>query len=160
LLTIAGTAIAADEWKSFDFAEDGFAIDFPKAPLITTQGFSPETMVRADQYYVGTDFYTFIVGATLFRHDVREQIRGDEELLRLLIDIFVADCASHNERPLLVRGATAREVSAEHCEGGPATKARYYLVDDWLYQVTVFGSSDTGNTETQRFMESFRIIGK
>jgi hypothetical protein len=29
LLTIAFTAIAADEWKSFRFAEDGFAIDFP-----------------------------------------------------------------------------------------------------------------------------------
>ena len=160
-LAIAGTAIAADEWKSFCFREDGFAIDFPEAPLTTNQGFNPETMVRMHQYYVGIKSYFFMVGATLFRNEVRKQIGTDEGLLRPLIDIFVANCASHIERTILVRGAAAREVSAENCERGPETKVRYYFVDDWLYQVTVVGPSDMGNsTETLHFMDSFRIIGK
>jgi len=161
LLAIAGTIVAADDWKSFQFAEDRFAIDLPEAPVITNRGFDPETMVRTRQYYVGIKSYTFIVSATLFRHEAREQIGGDEGLLRLLINIFVANCASHRERTILVPGATAREISAENCERGPATIARYYFVDDWLYQVTVVGPTGMGSSiETQHFMESFRIIGK
>ena len=161
LLATAGTIVAADDWKSFQFAEDGFAIDFPEAPLTTNQGFDPETMVRTHQYYVGIKSYTFMVSATLFRHEAREQIGGDESLLRLLINIFIADCASHREREILVPGAAAREISAENCERGPSTIARYYFVDDWLYQVTVVGPTGVGfNIETQHFMESFRIIGK
>src|SRR5262249_20754380 len=68
---------------------------------------------------------------------------------------------SHRERTILVPGVTAREISAENCERGPATTARYYFVDDWLYQVTVVGPTGMGSSiETQHFMESFRIIGK
>jgi hypothetical protein len=161
LLAIAGTAIAANDWKSFQFAEDGFAIDFPEIPVATNQGFDPETMVRMHQYYVGIKSYIFMVSATLFRHEAREQIGGDERLLRLLINIFVANCASHRERAFLVPGAAARQISAENCETGPATMARYYFVDDWLYQVTVVGPTGMGNSrKTQHFMKSFRIIGK
>jgi hypothetical protein len=160
-LAIAGTAIADDSWKSFQFAEDGFAIDFPETPAAANQGFDPETMVRMHQYYVGIKSYIFMVSATLFRYEAREEIGGDERLLRLLIDIFVANCASHGERPVLIRGAAAREVHAKNCERGPATMARYYFVDDWLYQVTVVGPTGMGNSrKTQHFMRSFRIIGK
>ena len=160
-LAIAGTAIADDSWKSFRFEDDRFAIDFPDAPLTTNQGFNAGTMVRTRQYYVGIESYTFIVSATLFRYEAREEIGGDERLLRLLIDIFVANCASHGERPVLIRGAVAREVHAENCERGPATMARYYFVDDWLYQLIVVGPTGMGTSiETQHFMQSFRIIGK
>lgn len=161
LLAIAGTIVAADDWKSFKFAEDGFAIDLPDAPVTTNQGFDPETMVRTHQYYVGIKSYTFMVSATLFRHEAHEQIGGDEGLLRLLINIFVANCASYGERTILVPGAAAREVSAENCERGPATIARYYFADDWLYQLTVVGPTGMESSiETQHFMESFRILGK
>jgi hypothetical protein len=161
LLAIAGTAIAADDWKSFQFAEDGFAIEFPEAPVTTNQGFNPQTMVRTHQYYVGVKSYTFMVNATLFRYEAREQIGGDERLLRLLINIFVANCASHSERTILVRGAAAREIHAENCEKGPATMAQYYFVDNWLYQVTAVGPTGMENSiETKHFMESFRIIGR
>ena len=160
-LAIAGTAIADDGWKSFRFEDDRFAIDFPDAPATTNQGFDPETMVQTHQYYVGIESYTFIVNATLFRYEAREEIGGDERLLRLLIDIFVANCASHGERPVLIRGAAAREVHAENCERGPATMARYYFVDDWLYQLIVVGPTGMGTSiETQHFMQSFRIIRK
>ena len=160
-LAIAGTAIADDSWKSFRFEDDRFAIDFPDAPATTNQGFDPETMVQTHQYYVGIESYTFIVNATLFRYEAREEIGGDERLLRLLIDIFVANCASHGERSVLIRGAAAREVHAENCERGPATMARYYFVDDWLYQLIVVGPTGMGTSiETQHFMQSFRIIRK
>src|SRR6516162_11393290 len=120
-LAIAGTAIADDSWKSFRFEDDRFAIDFPDPPLTTNQGFNAGTMVRTHQYYVGIKSYTFMVSATLFRYEARDEIGGDKRLLRLLIDIFVANCASHGERPVLIRGAAAREVHAENCERGPAT---------------------------------------
>src|SRR6516165_10110868 len=107
-LAIAGIAIADDSWKSFRFEDDRFAIDFPDPPLTTNQGFNAGTMVRTHQYYVGIKSYTFMVSATLFRHEAREQIGGDESLLRLLINIFIADCASHREREILVPGAAAR----------------------------------------------------
>ena len=160
-LAIAGTAIADDSWKSFRFGDDRFAIDFPDAPLTTNQGFNAGTMVRTRQYYVGIESYTFIVSATLFRYEAREEIGGDERLLRLLIDIFVANCASHGERPVLIRGAAAREVHAENCEIGPATMAWYYFVDDWLYQLIVVGPTGMRTSiETQHFMQSFRVIGR
>ena len=160
-LAIAGTAIADDSWKSFRFEDDRFAIDLPGTPVTINRGFNAGTTVRTRQYYVGIESYTFIVSATLFRYEAREEIGGDERLLRLLIDIFVANCASHRERTILVPGATAREISAENCERGPATMARYYFVDDWLYQVTVVGPTGMGKSiETQHFMKSFRIIGK
>jgi hypothetical protein len=160
-LAIAGIAIADDSWKSFRFEEDRFAIDFPDAPLTTNQGFNAGTMVRMRQYYVGIESYTFIVSATLFRYEAREEMGGDEKLLRLLIDIFVANCNSHGERPVLIRGAIAYEVRAENCERGPATMARYYFVDDWLYQLIVVGPMGMGTSiETQHFMQSFRVIGK
>jgi len=39
--------------------------------------------------------------------------------------------------------------------------ARYYLVDDRLYQLIVVGPTGMGTSiETQHFMRSFRIIGK
>src|SRR6516164_170404 len=141
-LAIAGTAVAANSWKSFRFEDDRFAIDFPDAPVTTNQGFNAGTMVRTRQYYVGIKSYVFIVSATLFRYEAREQIGGDERLLRQLIDTFVAHCASHSERPILVRGAAAREIHAENCDKGPATMARYYFVDDWVYQVVVVGPTD------------------
>jgi hypothetical protein len=160
-LAIAGTAIADDSWKSFRFEDDRFAIDFPDAPLTTNQGFNAGTMVRMRQYYVGIESYTFIVSATLFRYEAREEIGGDERLLRLLIDIFVANCASHGERPVFIRGAVAYEVHAENCERGQATMARYYFVDDWLYQLIVVGPTEMRTSiETQHFMQSFRVIGR
>ena len=160
-LAIVGNAIADDSWKSFRFEDDRFAIDFPDAPVTTNRSFNAGPMVRTRQYYVGIESYTFIVSATLFRDEAREEIGGDERLLRLLIDIFVANCASHGERPVLIRGAAAREVHAENCERGPATMARYYFVDDWLYQLIVVGPTGMGTSiETQHFMQSFRIIGK
>jgi len=160
-LAIAGIAIADDSWKSFRFEDDRFAIDFPDAPLTANQGFNSGTMVRMRQYYVGIESYTFIVSATLFRYEAREEIGGDERLLRLLIDIFVANCASHGERPVFIRGAVAYEVHAENCERGPATMARYYFVDDWLYQLIVVGPTGMRTSiETQHFMQSFRVIGR
>lgn len=160
-LAIVGTAIADDGWKSFRFEDDRFAIDLPGAPVTINRGFNAGTTVRTRQYYVGIESYTFIVSATLFRYEAREEIGGDERLLRLLIDNFVANCASHGERPVLIRSATAREVHAENCERGPATMARYYFVDDWLYQLIVVGPTGMGTSiETQHFMQSFRIIGK
>src|SRR5258708_38843925 len=104
-LAIAGTAIADDSWKSFRFEDDRFAIDFPDAPATTNQGFGPETMVRTHQYYVGINSYTFIANATLFRYEAREEIEVDDRLLRLLTDLFVANCASHGTRAVLIRGA-------------------------------------------------------
>jgi hypothetical protein len=160
-LAMAGTANAGDGWKSYRFKADGFAIDFPVAPIATNEGLNADTLVRTKQYYVGINSYVFIVSATLFRYEAREQIGGDERLLRQLIDTFVANCASHGERPILVRGAAAREIHAENCEKGPATVARYYFVDDWLYQVVVVGPADIRTRrETQHFMQSFRITGK
>ena len=39
--------------------------------------------------------------------------------------------------------------------------ARYYFVDDWLYQLIVVGPMGMGTSiEAQHFMQSFRIIGK
>jgi hypothetical protein len=160
-LAIASTAIAGDGRKSFRFKADGFAIDFPSAPITTNEAINAATMVRTKEYYVGINSYVFIVAATSFRSEAREQIGGDKRLLRLLIDAFAADCASRAERPILVRGAAAREIHAENCEKGPATIARYYFVDDWLYQVVVVGPTSMGTSiEAQHFMKSFRITGK
>lgn len=160
-LAMAGTANAADGWKSYRFKADGFAIDFPGAPITANEGLNANKMVRTKQYYVGINSYVFIVSATLFRYEAREQIGGDERLLRQLIDTFVAHCASHSERPILVRGAAAREIHAENCDKGPATMARYYFVDDWVYQVVVVGPTDIRTRrETQHFMQSFRITGE
>src|SRR5262245_41537857 len=128
---------------------------------VPSRGFNAGTMVRTHQYYVGIKSYTFMVSATLFRYEARDEIGGDKRLLRLLIDIFVANCASHGERPVLIRGAAAREVHAENCERGPATIARYHFVDDWLYQLIVVGPTGMGTSiEAQHFMQSFRILGK
>src|SRR5258708_25631001 len=113
-LAIAGTAIADDSWKSFRFEDDRFAIDFPDAPATTNQGFGPETMVRTHQYYVGIKSYTFIVNATLFRYEAREEIGADESLLRLLLHIFVANWASHGDRPALIPGAPTPQAHAEN----------------------------------------------
>lgn len=137
-LTIAGSATAADIWRLFQFEEDGFAIDFPQIPEITNQALIGDSRIRTDEYYVGIGSYTFMVTAVLFPHVSREQIGRDDSLLRRLIDIFVANCAIHNERPILIRGAAAREIHAENCEKSPATM-RYYFVDDWLYQIVVVG---------------------
>jgi hypothetical protein len=159
-LAIASTAIAGDGWKSFRFKADGFAIDFPSAPFTTNEGFNAAAIVRTKQYYVGINSYVFMVSATLFRSEAREQIGGDKRLLRLLFDAFAAHCAGHAEHPILVRGVAAQEIQAENCEKGPAAMARYYFVDDWLYQVVVVGPTGLGTRiETQHFMESFRITG-
>ena len=159
-LAIASTAIAGDGRKSFRFKADGFAIDFPSAPITTNEAFNAATVVRTKQYYVGINSYVFMVSATLFPSEAREQVGGDKRLLRLLIDAFAAHCASHAEHPILVRGVAAEEIHAENCEKGPATMARYYFVDDWLYQVVVVGPRGVGiSIETRQFMESFRITG-
>lgn len=160
-LTIAGSAAAADIWRLFQFEEDGFAIDFPQIPVITNQALIGDSRIRTDEYYVGIGSYTFMVTAVLFPYVSREQIGSDESLLRRLIDIFVANCAIHDERPILIRGAAAREIHAENCEKGPTTTARYYFVDDWLYQIVVVGPKGmVSSRETQHFMESFRLTAK
>src|SRR5215472_14756442 len=73
------------------------------------------------------------------------------------------DCSSIFLLPIVLATVSAQflyEVHAENCERGPATMARYYFVDDWLYQLIVVGPTGMRTSiETQHFMQSFRVIG-
>jgi hypothetical protein len=153
---------AADEWKQYRYPDEGFAVEFPRAPTTKELPSSPQR-VRGIQRTAQDDAGTEYMGqATLYQPGVRAKYPA-VVLLRAAIDGLrnAGKCTLREARDFPFPGAVAREVILDKCGEGSTAKARFVLLGDWLYLVLAIGRPGIEQSaDTSRLLDSFTVIGK
>ena len=167
LLTIAwaSSVQAADEWKTYRYSQDGFAIDFPGSPAPQEQKLDPKRMLRDNQYWFEKGDIAFGIGASLFHHNIIAGRTPDKQIEAVIEGVRGSlKCTIRSQRPLSFPGATAREFVMEKCQtiSGGVARQRVLIAGDWLYQVMVLGSTPgtEDSDDTKRFLDSFSLTAR
>ncbi len=165
LVVATSAGLAADEWKTYRFPQDGFAADFPSP--VTPQDQKPDAkrMVRHNQYWSDQGDVAFGVSAAHFHHKIIVAEAPDKHLKGVIERVRGSlECTVRSQREVSFPGATAREVVFEKCKklSGGVAKQRLLVAGDWLYQVMVLGTKPgiEDSADTKRFLESFSLTAR
>jgi len=145
-------------WKKHSFAEDRFEIEFPGAIRSESVKLDPATrkkVARSTQHIqIGSDF-VFIVGAQENVDAVNFDAGAQGSFSSLT-------CQSRDsDAPLPLANGRGREIKGKHCmDNTMRVEARYFEQGKWFYQlIAIIPVEREADAATQRFLNSFRIIG-
>jgi hypothetical protein len=157
---LAGALIAsaaAQGWKTYTFANDGFSIDLPAPPDISTGNLNGP-IVTNRQYQVEVGISGYVVGATRCSLEAKLDQWNDNSMVELA-DAMKGGCRMRDGKPVSFAGALSYEMVLDRCPDGIVMKVRMYVVGDWLYQLVAAGPTGVETKpEAQRFHDSFRLI--
>jgi hypothetical protein len=159
--TLAAGAAPAG-WKTFSFPEDGFAIDLPAAPEVTTE--TPQLPIVSDrQYQVDIGAGAYIVSAKRYMPDARLDQWNDDTMTELA-KAMKGECRMRDAKPAALANALSTkalsyEMVLDQCPGGTVMKVRMHVAGDRVYQLVVAGVAGVETRpETQAFHDSFKFI--
>ncbi|HEU4479600.1 MAG TPA: hypothetical protein VFR80_13870 [Pyrinomonadaceae bacterium] len=163
LLVSACSFINAQEptWKEFRSNEGGFSILMPGTPIPnkvtvnTTSGVEEANMFSLsdeslDEYIVAYSKY--------MKTDSKEVSTG--KLFDKVRDgiLLVQQGKLLNEAAITLDGYSGRSIAVERPDG-VITTARFYVVDDRFYQLSVKAKTNGREPEaTNRFLDSFKLL--
>jgi hypothetical protein len=156
---------AADEWKTYRYPQDGFAIEFPGVPAPQEQKLDPKRLLRDSQYWFEKGDVAYGIGASLFHHNIIAGRTPDMQIAAVIEGVRGSlKCTIRSQRPLSFPGATARELIMEKCQttSGGVARQRVLIAGDWLYQVMVLGSKPgtEDSDDNKRFLDSFSLTAR
>jgi hypothetical protein len=161
LLMLAALPSSAQEakkdWQSYTFADDGFAIDLPSSPEISTD--RPSGQIRSSrQYQVDVGVGSYVISAARYAPDARLEQWNDASMVELA-NAMKGKCRIRDGRPGTFAGALSYEMVLDQCPDGAVMKVRMYVVGEWVYQVLAVGPAGVdARPETQKFHDSFRLV--
>jgi len=163
-VTLASAVQAADEWKTYRYPQDGFAADFPTAPVSQDQKSDPKRTIRDMQYWSDLGEVAFGVGASLFHHNVIAALPLDKQILNVIEGVRSSlKCVIRSKQAISLPGATGREIVFDKCPGmAGGAKQRIFIAGDRLFQVMVLGNKSglADSVDTKRFLESFGLTAQ
>jgi hypothetical protein len=158
LLMGASRAAAAPQgWQTYNFPEDGFAIDLPARPDVSTEA-SEVPIITHRQYQVDEGLGVFIISAKRYRPDARLDQWNDDTMVDLA-NAMKGDCRLRDGKPATFAGARSYEMVLDRCPGGTIMKVRMHVVGNRVYQLIAAGLLDVETKpETLRFHDSFKLL--
>jgi hypothetical protein len=162
LLGTLAAGAAPEGWKTYSFPEDGFAIDLPAAPEVTTE--TPQLPIVSDrQYQVDIGAGGYIVSAKRYMPDARLDLWNEDSMVELA-NAMKGECRMRDAKPATLAPASSTkalsyEMVLDQCPGGTVMKVRMHVVGDRVYQLVVVGVAGVETRpETQAFHDSFKLI--
>jgi hypothetical protein len=157
LTATLGAAAAQQEWKTYSFPDDGFAIDLPGAPDVSTE---PRALpiVSHRQYQADAGIAVYIVSAKRYMPDARLDLWNDESMVELA-EAMKGGCRLRDGKPMSVAKALSYEMVLDQCPGGSTMKVRLHVVGNLLFQLVAAGIAGIETRpDTLRFHDSFKLI--
>lgn len=159
LCSAAWPGIAADQWTTYTYLDDGFAADFPSAPQVTDDTELPSGVARVRNYIVGRGNGAFAVIVNKVAHDISKGNVDQTINNALKSHVETGRCKGITGlNKVAIPGAVAWEATLEGCNDLSIRK-RIIVIGNFKYDVGVAGDSDlVGSPDAERFLQSFRHI--
>jgi hypothetical protein len=160
LICFALSALSqATTWKSYDYPADGFQASFPAAPMLQRKDVNTQAgIVGLHSYAVQQgDFVLFV--AVCDYGQKAASVTTEKELEGAKNGALI-NSGSHlmSEKKISLDGHPGIEFEA--ASGTANFKARIYAVGPLLYQSLVISSQGKSYEDTQKFLDSFRLIAR
>ena len=159
-LALVQSPAPADPWKTYRFAEYGFAADFPAQPV---QGPAKDGSVR---WLVEIDngWKAYLVNCVDITEE-RARTRSSDGILDDAVEgglrVFTAPKVQVR-RPISLGGNPGRELTIDVDYSGAAMRVatRTFLVHRRIYIVTAVHRINVDEESAQRFLKSFALIAR
>jgi len=162
LVLLTPLPAAAGEWKAFNSKEGNYEVQLPGTPRENRN--SVKTSVGTVYVVlavvpVNKGEGNYVVGFSELPEAV---VKADSEAKRLdnARDGAIASVKGKlkSEKEVKLDGHSGRELDIE-VGNGMLVRARFYAVNNRLYQVMAVGSRDlVGSTDTGKFLNSFKLV--
>ncbi len=145
------------DWKTYTFADDGFAVDLPAAPDIVAE--RPTGQIRSSrQYQLEMGLGSYVVSATRYAAGANLGQWNNDSMVELA-NAMKGKCRIRDGRPGAFAGALSYEMVLDQCPDGAVMKVRMYVVGEWVYQAVAVGPPGVdAKPETQKFQDSFKLV--
>ena len=155
----AATAVPAQEWKTYSYADAGFSISYPSEPEIQKSSIPTEAGSFELSSYIAEIPQGALVaavcdyGSALAGKDTGEALQGAKEGA-------LANSHAHliSEKKITLGANPGLEFEAE--SETAHFSARIYLVGSKLYQMLIVSPINKPYSSAARFLDSFQLIAK
>jgi len=148
-------------WKELRSTEGGFSVLMPGTPtpnkvtVNTTSG-----VEEANMFSLSDDSLNeYIVAYSKYPKTNPKEVSTGKLFDKVRDGILLAQQGKLlNEAAITLDGYSGRSIAVERPDG-VITTARFYVVDDRFYQLSVNGKTNGGEPEaTNRFLDSFKLL--
>lgn len=160
LVTHATTAEAAD-WRKYEYANEGFSIEFSGNVAVKQTDLSADTlskMVSSTSYVQdGGATLAYVMAASRFKDEVEFNFDAG---VKGTMDTYTCK-VTESDTASTKGGKNTREVHASKCvDGTVRVGARFFMVGKWFYQVVYLIGPTESLADAEHYLQSFKLIGR